>query len=256
MCLSNDLLSFTDPSMPSRMLSLFISLWITWLECRKSSAWRHCRARDSEREEFKNISATRPLIRDVWANTHLDWFFFCLLAGWGENIPAQESACVHLSVRVRKQRGRLRWCRDLASYLSADCSNLALIHAGLGHYICQRAASQVLHHHPELVSYQVTTEKQEEERGRLQCDVQFMSGWGWRLHKSIISRLAEPVSLAWHWEAVYGSEVLHWCSINYMTESVFKRFTGSSGSWKLRGADAKTTIATERLSVLLYTFKQ
>lgn len=36
-----DLLSFTDPSIPKRMLSLFMSLWITWLECRKSKAWRH-----------------------------------------------------------------------------------------------------------------------------------------------------------------------------------------------------------------------
>lgn len=37
----NYLLSLTDPSIPRRMLSLFISLWITWLECRKSRAWRH-----------------------------------------------------------------------------------------------------------------------------------------------------------------------------------------------------------------------
>lgn len=48
------------------------------------------------------------------------------------------------------------WCLNLASYLSADCSNLALIHAGLSHHICQRASCQILHHHPQLISYQVT----------------------------------------------------------------------------------------------------
>lgn len=38
---NQDLLSLTDPSIPSRILSLFMSLWITWLECKKSRAWRH-----------------------------------------------------------------------------------------------------------------------------------------------------------------------------------------------------------------------
>lgn len=50
-------------------------------------------------------------------------------------------------------------CLQSTRYLSADGCNLALVHAGLGHHVSQRAASQVLHHHPQLVSYQVAATK-------------------------------------------------------------------------------------------------
>lgn len=53
---------------------------------------------------------------------------------------------------------------NLAFYLSADRSNLALIHAGLSYYICQRATGQILHHHPQLVSNQVTGKKRERKK--------------------------------------------------------------------------------------------
>lgn len=57
-----DLLSLTDPSMPKRMLSLFMSLWITWLECKKSSAWRHYEDRK------KRFKGNRCIFLRVWLN--------------------------------------------------------------------------------------------------------------------------------------------------------------------------------------------
>lgn len=36
-------LSLTEPSIPSRTLSLLMSLWMTWLAWRKSKACKHCK---------------------------------------------------------------------------------------------------------------------------------------------------------------------------------------------------------------------
>jgi len=44
------------------------------------------------------------------------------------------------------------------SYLSAHGSYLGFIHAGLRDDISQRTSGQVLHHHPQLVTHQVTME--------------------------------------------------------------------------------------------------
>lgn len=46
------LLNLTDPSIPRRMLSLLMSLWITWFEWRKSSACRHWQIK--KKREGKN----------------------------------------------------------------------------------------------------------------------------------------------------------------------------------------------------------
>lgn len=56
-------------------------------------------------------------------------------------------------------------CPNLVSYLSADGGDLALVHTGLSHNIRQRASRQILHHHPQLVSYQVAAGWREQEKG-------------------------------------------------------------------------------------------
>ncbi len=142
---NEDLLSLTDPSIPKRMLSLFISLWITWLECRKSRAWRHWR----ERKKLENIHHTHK--KGSLYYTHIWTVFF----SWQGEVLKCLSKCLHVSTWTwgsdrhgHRRSGWYCWCLNLATYLSADCSDLALVHAGLSHYICQRATGQILHHHP------------------------------------------------------------------------------------------------------------
>lgn len=45
-------------------------------------------------------------------------------------------------------------------YLTAHSCNLAFIHAGFCHHICQRASSQVFHDNPQFISYKVTVRVQ------------------------------------------------------------------------------------------------
>lgn len=44
------------------------------------------------------------------------------------------------------------------SYLSAHSGYLGFIHAGFRDHVSQRTSGQVLHHHPQLVTHQVTKE--------------------------------------------------------------------------------------------------
>jgi hypothetical protein len=45
-------------------------------------------------------------------------------------------------------------------YLTAHSSNLAFIHTGFCHHICQGASSQILHDNPQLISHKVTAGEQ------------------------------------------------------------------------------------------------
>lgn len=42
------------------------------------------------------------------------------------------------------------------THLSAHGGDLRLVHARLSHHVSQRASGQILHHHPQLVTNQVT----------------------------------------------------------------------------------------------------
>lgn len=53
-------------------------------------------------------------------------------------------------------------------HLPAHGGDLSLVHAGLCHHIGQGASCQVLHHHPELLSYEVTEEPKPDFKIRMQ----------------------------------------------------------------------------------------
>ena len=68
-----DSLSLTLPSMPSRMLSLLMSLWITWFSCRNSKACRHCKTHNKPVTAMPNptkqITTATNSINYVWTRT-------------------------------------------------------------------------------------------------------------------------------------------------------------------------------------------
>lgn len=49
-------------------------------------------------------------------------------------------------------------------YLSADSGNLRLVHARLRHNISKGTASEILHHHEKLVSYEEATNTQTQSK--------------------------------------------------------------------------------------------
>ncbi len=116
-----DLLSLTDPSIPSNTLSLLMSLWMTWFACRKSNACKHCR------------------YGDKWKETGMKRLF-----------------CLWLS---QKDEYGFDFCSPIvkrAGYLSADSSYLGFVHAGLCDDVCQWTTGQILHHHKQLLPHQET----------------------------------------------------------------------------------------------------
>lgn len=54
----------------------------------------------------------------------------------------------------------LTWMVLQRPYLPAHSCDLAFIHTGFCHHVCQRASSQVLHDNPQLISHKVTAGKQ------------------------------------------------------------------------------------------------
>lgn len=117
-----DLLSLTEPSIPSNTLSLLMSLWMTWFACRKSSACKHCRCGHKYRKKGKVVVS------------------FCLSYKIGLGFDL-----FHMAPGVHS-----------AGYLSTDSSYLGFIHTGLCNHICQWPTGQILHHHKQLLPHQET----------------------------------------------------------------------------------------------------
>lgn len=117
-------LSFTEPSIPSNTLSLLMSLWMTWFACKKSKACKHCRYKDKREEE-----------RGGWEDR------FC------------SALCIKLDLDGNCSTVYDRLLKS-GVHLSADSSYLGFVHTSLSDDIRQRATSQVLHHHKQLIPHQ------------------------------------------------------------------------------------------------------
>lgn len=85
----------------------------------------------------------------------------CGWPGWHEETPGlggPEHTHPTQHEKTSLWRDVLQWTQPVldVTNLSADCSNLSLVHARLCHHVSQRSSSQVLHDHKELVSNQET----------------------------------------------------------------------------------------------------
>lgn len=117
----------------------------------------------------------RSRTHSAWQNrpfrvTHCHFWCLCEWPGWRAGNPrlvntagSEENGRTLLSLSTikycKKKTPRLKSFHggpQLERYLSADSSNLSLIHAGLRDHIRQRPAGQVLHHHKQLLSHQET----------------------------------------------------------------------------------------------------
>lgn len=86
--------------------------------------------------------------------------------------------------------------QNVVSYLSAHSSYLGFIHAGLRDNVSQRTSGQILHHHPQLVTHQVTV-----------ANIEWWNNISIHNNDNNIHILASPVSqrglTRWKWIKIF-----------------------------------------------------